>query len=198
MTACKRSMDRLSLIFLGCLLLAGGLHGSEQQQVELKVIKQINNYACGIACLTAVLDYWDVGTAQQRLLRLYPPQQSSRGYSLGRLKRIAQKYGLKGYALLADFHFLQEQIENGRPVIVGLVVPYNLYSLDFIRDIPVYGRVFDYLNRAATFSHFVVVCSVDDSHIRIMDPLYGLKTISRQAFQAMWDRKKNALLLVTA
>ncbi|MFO7875688.1 MAG: cysteine peptidase family C39 domain-containing protein [Desulfovermiculus sp.] len=198
MASLKGSFVRPGLVFFSLLFLAGGLHGSQTQPIKLKIIKQNNNYSCGLACLVAVLDYWDVNTSQERLLRLHPPQNGSTGYSLGRLKEIAQKYGLNAYTLFADFEFIHRQLEKGRPLIVSLEVPHNLYNLEFIRDILVYGRVFDYLTRMDTFSHYVVVCGVDGPHIQIMDPLYGLKTISRQAFQAMWDRKKNALLLVTA
>lgn len=168
------------------------------QTLELKAIRQIRGNACGLASLVSVLDYWDVDAKQRELIRRYPPDHGEDGYSLGRLKRIAQKKDLEGYALYSDLGFLREQIAKGRPVMVALLVPYNMYSLDIIRKIPVYGKIFSYLTQAATYSHFVVVRSVRDNKVRIMDPLHGLKTLPKPAFKAMWDKMDNAALLVAA
>lgn len=188
----------------GCLLLL--LWGLSQQlysqrasrTLELKVIEQIRDNACGLACLVSVLDYWDVDTKQRELLRLHPPDRGSKGYTLGRLKRIAQKKDLNGYALYTDLSFLRKQISKGRPVMVALLVPYNVYSLQIVREIPVYGEFFKFLTQATTYSHFVVVRSVRNKEIRVMDPLHGLKTLPRDAFRAMWDKMDNAALLVGA
>ena len=186
-----------------CILLAGviaswPIYGQSVQRIQLKVIKQINDYSCGIACVTTVLDYWDVNTQQQQILHRYPPQDTAQGYSLGQLKRIVQDHNLEGYALFSNLSFLRAQIRKERPVIVALVVPYNMYSLDWVRNVPVYGEIFEYLTQASTFSHFVVVHDVDREKVRVMDPLYGLKSLSKEAFETMWDKKHNAMLLVAA
>mgnify|MGYP000394373195 CR=1 FL=1 len=187
------------LIFLACAL-AWNLYGKKSsEQLSIKVIKQINNYSCGLACLVSILDYWDREAKQQKLLDYYPPNKDSKGYSLGSLKKIAKKkYKMNSYAMFSNFRFLRQQIEKGRPVMVALVVPHNMYKLDIIRKMPVYGKIFEFLTQSATFTHFVVVTSVQKNRVKVMDPLHGLKKLPKESFQAMWDKKDNAMLLVAA
>ena len=82
--------------------------------------------------------------------------------------------------------------------MVALVVPHNMYKLDIIRKMPVYGKIFEFLTQSATFTHFVVVTSVQKNRVKVMDPLHGLKKLPKESFQAMWDKKDNAMLLVAA
>jgi ABC-type bacteriocin/lantibiotic exporter with double-glycine peptidase domain len=188
----------ICLMLLGAGLSASAAYQDSRESLEVKSIRQLNGASCGLACLVSILDYWGVDIQQQDLLRSYPPDHGQDGYSLGRLKAIAQQYSLEGYALFSDLDFLRQQLDRGRPVLVALVVPYNLYRQQIIRNIPIYGRIFRFLTQVPTFRHFVVVRGIGQEKVKIMDPMYGLKTLPREAFQAMWDKQKNAMLLVAA
>ena len=196
----------LALALTGCLpsstdnigsLAASGLL-TEATYVQVAFVAQHNDYTCGLACLVCVLAYWNDPVSQTELMQQSPPESTKTGYRVGELKDIAKSRDKLAYALTAQTQFLEEQILNGRPVIVPLEIEYNHYVFNFMRKIPVYGRFFEYITErfVPKFSHFVTVFAVSRTTIWVMDPLFGIKGIPRDEFESMWAAKKRAMLLV--
>ena len=196
----------LALVLAGCMpsnidnighLAATGLLG-EATYVTIAYVAQHTDYSCGLACLVSVLAYWDDPVSQPELLRRNPPENVKTGYRVGELKDIALSRNKLAFALTADTNFLEQQIRNGRPVIVPLEMEYNHYLFNFMRTIPVYGRFFEYVTErfVPKFSHFVTVFAASSRTIWVMDPLFGVKAIPRGEFESMWAAKKRAMLLV--
>ena len=196
----------LALALTGCLpsnidnigyLTATGLL-AEATYVPVAFVAQHNYYSCGLACLVSVLAYWNDPVSQAELLRHSPPESTETGYRVGELKAIAKSRNKLAYALTAQTEFLEQQILNGRPVIVPLEMEYNHYVFNFMRKIPIYGRFFEYVTErfVPKFSHFVTVFAVSRTTIWVMDPLFGIKAIPRAAVETMWAAQKRAMLLV--
>ncbi len=170
---------------------------NEPQELSLKIkpVKQITDYSCGLAGLCCILNYWQVKNNREKLLHKYPPIQSEYGYSLGQLKQIAHRKGLKAFALHGSFGLLKRQLSKERPVLVAMEVPYNLYKLQRAKKIPLLGKLLKMVS-GYTFSHFMVVYGVNGQEIKVMDPRYGLQTIPRKNFLDMWEKMNQAMLLV--
>lgn len=198
----------LALALSGCMpsnvdnighLTAAGLL-AEATYVPVAFVAQHNGYSCGLACLVSVLAYWNDPVSQEELLRHSPPENTKTGYRVGELKDIATGRKKLAYAMTAQTGFLEQQILNGRPVIVPLEMEYNHYLFNFMRSIPVYGRFFEYVTErfVPKFSHFVTVFAVSRTTIWVMDPLFGIKAIPKGEFESMWAAKKRAMLQVAA
>ncbi len=198
----------LVLALTGCLpastnnigqLAATGLL-EKADYITLPYEEQSTEYSCGLACLVGVLNYWKTPVSQGRLLDQSPPQNTRTGYSVGELRTIAKSSNMQAFSLVGNTAFLEEQVKNGRPIIVPLEMPYNRYRFNFIHSIPLYGRFFAYVSErfAPSFSHFVTVFAVSPQTVWVMDPLFGAKPIPKKEFITMWEAKKNAMLLVAA
>jgi predicted double-glycine peptidase len=179
-----------SLVTLGLL--------EEASYILVPFVAQENDYSCGLACLVSVLTYWKDPVSQRELLHQTPPESKATGYKVGELKAIAAGRDKQAFALTATPAFLEQQLGKGRPLIVPLEMEYNHYLFNFMRKIPLYGRVFTYVTDrfVPKFSHFVTVFAVSQKTIWVMDPIFGIKPIPREEFTNMWNAKKRAMLLL--
>ncbi|MCF8037806.1 MAG: C39 family peptidase [Desulfohalobiaceae bacterium] len=185
----------LILLWFGPLTSVWGTKG-QLPILKVRYTKQQTDSSCGLAGLSSIMDYWGVSNDPTRLLRRHP-SRSSNGYSLGELKRIALEKGLKAFTIRGSYDFLKKQLAKERPVLVALEVPYNLYTVQKAEKVSFLGRVFGLGGRTQTFSHFMVVRGFDQEEVKVMDPMYGLKSIPRQGFLKMWGEMGKPLLLVS-
>ncbi|MCF8107569.1 MAG: hypothetical protein K9J81_01100 [Desulfohalobiaceae bacterium] len=163
--------------------------------LKLRFTRQQTGSSCGLAGLSSIMDYWGVRNDPGRLLQQHPAR-SSKGYSLGELKRIATEKGFSAFAMKGSFGFLKQQLVKERPLLVAMEVPYNLYTVQKIRRIPLLGKLFGLSAEVQSFSHFMVVRGINKTDIQLMDPMYGLRSLPRQRFLEMWSKMDKALLLV--
>lgn len=201
-------MTALLLLLSACLpsgtdnvtdLASSGLL-DQAEYITVPFVQQSTDYTCGLACLVSVLQYWKQPASENDILSRTPPDSRRTGYSVGELKRIAKDRQAQAFAMIGTTMFLEQQVKKGRPVIVPLQMPYNRYRLNFVREIPIYGKFFAYLSEqfVPSFSHFVTVFAVTPQTVWVMDPMFGAKPIPKNEFTTMWQAKKNALLLVAA
>lgn len=191
-TACMpTSTDNISHLAASGLL-------EQAEYVQVPFVRQSTNYSCGLACLVSVLEYWKRPANESDLLSKTPPESTSSGYSVGELKAIAKTNKAQAFSFTGNAAFLEQQVRSGRPVIVPLKLSYNRYRYNFIHEIPLYGKFFDYVTEqfVPTYSHFVTVFAVSSHTVWVMDPMYGVKPIPRAEFSSMWEAKNNAMLLV--
>ena len=208
-----RALRRPALLFLpaACLLAqgCGGLptHTDDPSfrrrygdftYCTVEVVRQSRDDTCGPACLSSVLQYWDVELPEARVLQKYPTPKP-RPYLLVELRAIAEAEGLKAYVIAMDdetHEEICEQISKGRPLVCAVRPPHGLHLLD---GIPILGPAWQALAMALNprKNHFVVVAGHDSRRILLMDPAHGFVTLSWPRFETAWSRMKYACLLVS-
>ncbi len=87
------------------------------------VVKQKTQADCGLAALAMVAGAWGHSWSVDDLARKLPP--SKNGVKLKRLRDYARERGLEAYAVKGTFADLETELRAGRPVVLGLVLPYD-------------------------------------------------------------------------
>lgn len=163
--------------------------------VNVAFVQQTSQQSCGVAALTAMANYWGVDILEKDLLRAFPKEPSSSGYSIGELKTIAKTLGLHAFAFPSKEDFIKEQISLGRPVIVPLRKRYEFKKL---KNIPLLGSIYGRLSKrfARRYDHYVVLTGFDENGVWMMDPANGIQYVRTEDFKAMWTPHKKTVLLV--
>lgn len=86
-------------------------------------IAQLADADCGAAALAMVVQRWRPALDRAAIARVAPPQDG--GISLGRLRDLARAEGLDAYAIAGDHATIVHELRLGRPLVVGLVRPYE-------------------------------------------------------------------------
>jgi len=183
---------RASQNILGCALaalaLAGCYRGSAVDapaealardpnwiRVDLPPVRQTGASDCGAAALASVLGYWGRPTSLPAIERSVDVEHG--GAALGDLERFARAHGFAAYAFNAELSDLEHELRAGRPVIVGMVKPYQ----------PGKG-----------IAHYEVVTGYEPVAKRILtfDPARGLRENGVAGFLAEWQPAKRVALVV--
>ena len=170
------------LLLLGVTALAGCYTGSAQdvsprraaavaQDASWKVvgdvpfIKQQSDADCGPAALAMVLAHFGVQASLADVVAMDPPD--SEGVRAGALRDTARAKGLQAFVVPGTFVDLIEQLERGRPVLVGLAKP---------------------ITGGRAIAHYEVVVAIDrkDKRIMSLDPGRGLRENSLEGFAREW------------
>jgi predicted double-glycine peptidase len=179
-------------------------HDDDFKYCPIESVRQPSNKSCGIAALSAVMNYWEKETDVETLEEKYPAK-SSNGYPLLQLRSIATKEGLIAFALTMKnrpLDQISEHLENGRPVIVPVLLPRGRY---FGHEFPVVGRLDatsvnpNSKTVGGNFKHhYVVIFGQSDEKFLLMDPAYGIVKITKSDFNKYWSAEKNAALLCSS
>jgi ABC-type bacteriocin/lantibiotic exporter with double-glycine peptidase domain len=142
------------------------------------VIKQKQQSDCGLAALAMVAGAWGRHwTVEELSIRARPGKS---GLKLKVLRDIARERGFEAYAITANREDLRRELEQGRPVLLGLVLPHDRNS-----------------NR----NHFEVAIAIDprDGTVVTIDPATGewLKRAPK-ILDLEWKTAKYAALVVVA
>jgi ABC-type bacteriocin/lantibiotic exporter with double-glycine peptidase domain len=86
-------------------------------------VRQAGPRDCGAASLAMVAGRWQVGLSIEEATAALAGSPTE-GVRLGDLREVARAHGLKAFALAADRGTLIHELGAGRPVIVGLLIPY--------------------------------------------------------------------------
>ena len=179
----------------------------------LEAVQQQSESVCGLACLESMLDYWELDGTQDVLAGANPPEADS-GYSLAELKAIAEGRGLTAFSVSFEpdpLPLLHSQLERGRPTLLAIRCPLGRYFGDPIPVIEYLDSTVisaslreDQFTRTAIAStgdrmkdHFVVAFGYDKAakKILLMDPAYGLVSISEGRLLTFWgDQNYSALV----
>ena len=87
------------------------------------VVRQKQESDCGLAALAMVAGAWGRHWSVDDLAHRIPP--SEKGVKLGALRDLARDRGLEAFALRATPSDLQHELASGRPVLLGLMLPFD-------------------------------------------------------------------------
>jgi ABC-type bacteriocin/lantibiotic exporter with double-glycine peptidase domain len=90
---------------------------------DTPIIKQHHERDCGLAALAMVAGSWGRHWSIDDLARQLPP--TSHGIRLGSLRDFARAHGFEAYTIPATMKDLARELGAGRPMILGLVLPFD-------------------------------------------------------------------------
>jgi len=143
-----------------------------------QVVRQQKETDCGLAALAMVASAWGRRWSVADLDHQLPP--SDHGVKLGDLRDLARARGLEAYAIQGTTADLTRELSHGRPVVLGLILPYD---------------------RSRNASHYEVAVAVHpgDGAVVTIDPATGeWRQRSRQVLDVEWKAAGFATLVVVA
>lgn len=155
----------------------------------LPPIRKNARYACGPACVAAVAGYWGVGMTEFRTRIANAPADTT-----GKdLREMAEALGLLAFVFQGSLADLQDNLRQGRPVIVMLPKPPD----------PALRRA-GWLGAAALAlsehvphpPHWVVVIGIVGSQVVVHDPSAGQLQIESGTFLKWWARTDHLCVLL--
>lgn len=165
---------------LFCALAVGGCYRGSAQDAELSVIRKESGWVrvevplvrqtgskdCGAAALASVLGYWGRPVEASEIDRA-TGRTAERRVSAGELAGYAKERGLSAYVFYGDFADLAHELDQGRPVIVGVAKQYAPKK---------------------ALAHYEVVVGYHRASRRILtlDPARGFRENSMQGFLKEW------------
>lgn len=87
------------------------------------VVKQKSQVDCGLAALAMVAGAWGQSWTIEDLRR--DVKMSAKGAKLGALRDAARARGFEAYAIAGKHEDLQRELAKGRPVMLGLQLPFE-------------------------------------------------------------------------
>jgi ABC-type bacteriocin/lantibiotic exporter with double-glycine peptidase domain len=140
------------------------------------VVRQRQETDCGLAALAMVAGTWGRHWSVADLDHQLPPTE--RGVKLGALRDLARNRGLDAYAIKGTMADLTHELSAGRPVLLGLVLPYD---------------------RSHNASHYEVAIAMNpqDGTVVTIDPASGdWRKRSKQILDLEWKTAGFATLVV--
>lgn len=112
----------------------GGARAVQPQQLDASwyraaptpVVVQKRPTDCGLAALAMVAGAWGHSWSLDELAHRMPP--GKHGVKLGILRDFARGRGLEAYAIKGNRGDLKTELSNGRPVLLGLILPHDRKS----------------------------------------------------------------------
>ena len=142
------------------------------------VVRQHQETDCGLAALATVASAWGRRWSVADLDRQLPPDDH--GIKLGDLRDLARARGFEAYAIRGTAADLARELSHGRPVVLGLILPFD---------------------RQHNASHYEVAVAIrpDDGSVVTIDPASGQwRQRSRQVLDLEWKPAGFATLVVVA
>ena len=141
------------------------------------VVRQQQESDCGLAALAMVAGTWGRRWSVAELSSQLPPTE--RGVKLGALRDLARARGLEAYAIKGTSHDLEHELQAGRPVVLGLILPYDQ-------------------NRNASHYEVAIAINPRDGTVVTIDPASGSwRERSRKVLELEWKTAGFAALVVT-
>jgi ABC-type bacteriocin/lantibiotic exporter with double-glycine peptidase domain len=142
------------------------------------LVRQDGPADCGVAALEMVIRYWQPQATSDEVRAALGggPRGDGGGIEAGRLRAVARDRGLSAFLLQGALDDLRHEVEQRRPVIVGLVRR----------------------NAGKARAHYVVVVGVNQDRKRVLaaDPQYGWREVSVSDFRGEWDPAGDLTLVV--
>jgi ABC-type bacteriocin/lantibiotic exporter with double-glycine peptidase domain len=142
---------------------------------NVPLLRQEGRSDCGAAVLAMVLSFWSLPTTVADI-NAKDPVAAQQGWKAGQLRDIARATGLQAFLIRGGLKDLSNELQRGRPVIVGLVQRYGDR-----------GR-----------GHYEVVIGIDAKKKRILslDPSAGWREDSWEGFAREWVTAEQVTLVV--
>lgn len=144
---------------------------------DTPVVRQHHESDCGLAALAMVAGTWGHTWSVDELNHQLPP--SDRGVKLGALRDLANRRGLEAYAIAGTTKDLEHELALGRPVVLGLILPYD---------------------QGHNASHYEVAIAINpqDGSVVTIDPATGgWRARSKKVLDLEWKTAGFAALVVT-
>lgn len=127
LVACLAGLSACRLSYTGGATTVGSAELSANDHLLVAsptpVVRQKTQADCGLAALAMVAGAWGHSWSVDDLARKLPPTKT--GVKLKRLRDYARQRGLDAYAVKGTFADLETELRAGRPVVLGLVLPYD-------------------------------------------------------------------------
>jgi ABC-type bacteriocin/lantibiotic exporter with double-glycine peptidase domain len=152
------------------------LGGEWYRAAATPVVRQHRETDCGLAALAMVAGAWGRNWSVADLTHQLPP--TDRGIKLGALRDLARTRGLEAYAIKGNARDLEKELSLGRPVLLGLMLPYD---------------------RKRNASHYEVAVAMNprDGTVVTIDPATGeWRQRSRPVLDLEWKAAGFATLVV--
>jgi len=142
------------------------------------VVRQHHETDCGLAALAMVAGAWGRNWSVADLDHQLPPTE--RGIKLGQLRDLARARGFEAYAIRGTTTDLTNELSHGRPVVLGLLLPYDQ-------------------SRNASHYEVAVAMRPGDGAVVTIDPASGQwRQRSRQVLDLEWKAAGFATLVVVS
>jgi ABC-type bacteriocin/lantibiotic exporter with double-glycine peptidase domain len=142
------------------------------------VVVQRAQTDCGLAALAMIAGAWGRSWSVGDMSRQVKP--TDKGVKLGALRDLARARGLQAFAVKGQFKDLENELKKGRPVLLGLVLPFD---------------------RRNNLHHFEVAIAMNprDGTVVTLDPATGdMMKRSRKVLDLEWKHAGYATLVVVA
>lgn len=142
------------------------------------VVLQQQRTDCGLAALAMVAGAWGRSWSVNDMARQIKP--TDKGVKLGALRDLARARGLEAYAVKGQFKDLENELAKGRPVLLGLVLPFD---------------------QKKNLHHFEVAIAMNpaDGTVVTLDPASGeMMKRSKKVLDLEWKHAGYATLVVVA
>lgn len=147
------------------------------QAASTPVVRQHKETDCGLAALAMVAGAWGQRWSVDELNRQLPP--TDKGVKLGALRDLARSRGLDAYAIKGTAKDLEHELAARRPVVLGLILPYDQ-------------------NRNASHYEVAVALNPNDGTVVTIDPATGdWRQRSSKVLDLEWKSAGFATLVVT-
>jgi ABC-type bacteriocin/lantibiotic exporter with double-glycine peptidase domain len=147
-----------------------------QHAAQTPVVLQKQHMDCGLAALAMVAGAWGQHWTVDELQRQSPP--ASQGVKLGALRDLARARGLEAYAIKGTYADLARELASRRPVLLGLVLPFE---------------------QRRALAHYEVAVAINrrDGSVITLDPATGKHLRrTRQILEREWRPASYATLVV--
>jgi ABC-type bacteriocin/lantibiotic exporter with double-glycine peptidase domain len=124
----------LAISVAACISYSGGARAFDPDRLRTEptwtvaastsALRQRGSQDCGAATLAMVASHWHVSLSVDEAVAALPSATQS-GVRLGDLRDTARARGLTAFAIAGDRATLVHELRAGRPVIVGLLLPYG-------------------------------------------------------------------------
>ena len=118
----------------GCISYRGGAQSLDPDRLHTEAgwivaaptpaLRQQGSHDCGAASLAMIAGRWHVALSVDGAVAALPVA-GVQGVRLGELRDAARAHGLTAFAIAGDRTTLVHELREGRPVIVGLLLPYG-------------------------------------------------------------------------
>jgi predicted double-glycine peptidase len=138
-------------------------------------VAQANDNDCGAAALAAVLRFWGHPASAQSVETALG--RADNRLKAGDMETYARTFGMQSYVFFGTMKDIVHELEQGRPVIVGL------------------GKMFDDDKKAISHYEVVVGYEPNKKQVLLLDPARGWQVDSLDGFAKEWAVSKAVTLV---
>jgi ABC-type bacteriocin/lantibiotic exporter with double-glycine peptidase domain len=146
----------------------------------VKLVRQKGTKDCGSAALSTVLEYLQPGgpaSLDRAAIDAALREEPGRGLAAGQLRDYARSHGFDAFVIQGSFKDLEHEIDEGRPVIVGVHKP---------------------LSSGEALAHYEVFVGYhpERDEVLTLDPARGMRQFDVKGFLKEWESTGHVTIVV--